>query len=121
MFRAKITLNDDFPFTEGLERIYLDEQKLRENTFTDAEISLLLNLRYFNTYENVPIVKKGIKKKVGILLDPICVALYDFYYGAKMALESNLNLEDRTQLITKMKLAKAIVRKYSPLKYKSIF
>jgi hypothetical protein len=130
MFKTTTTLNDDFPYTEGLERMYLDEKILRNMNFNDEEIDLLMNLRYFNTYEKVPVRRNEIITKKSVELDPFCVALYDFYYGAKMVLEnSSLNIKiiphchdlELLKIPPKMKLAKSIIRKYSQKAYKLMF
>jgi len=130
MFKTTTTLNDDFPYTEGLERMYLDEKILRNMNFNDEEIDLLMNLRYFNAYEKVPVRRNEIITKKSVELDPFCVALYDFYYGAKMVLEnSSLNIKKTPhghdsefhKIPHKMKLAKSIIRKYSQKAYKVMF
>ncbi|MFV8343615.1 hypothetical protein [Flavobacterium sp. XS2P39] len=130
MFKTTTTLNDNFPYTEGLERMYLDEKILRNMNFNDEEIDLLINLRYFNAYEKVPVRRNEIITKKSVELDPFCVALYDFYYGAKMVLEnSSLNIKkmphghdsELLKIPPKMKLVKSIARKYSQKSYKVMF
>ncbi|WP_366182978.1 hypothetical protein [Flavobacterium ovatum] len=129
MFKTKTTQNDDFPYTEGLESMYLDEKVLKNLNFTDEEIDLLMNLRYFNAYEKVPMRRNEIVTKKSVTLDPFCLALYDYYYGAKMIVESNSSIKNMPdnhlaellKLSYKMKLAKAIVRKYSQISYRKMF
>lgn len=78
---------------------------------TDEEIFFMTGLMFFPFNESVPTIKKGILQKKTILLDPICVALYDYYHGAEILLSRNVVRVDTEK---KMKMAKSIFRKYSP-------
>lgn len=130
MFKTTTTLNDDFPNTEGLERMYLDEKILRNMNFNDEEIYLLMNLRYFNTSEKVPVRRNEIITKKLVELDPFCVALYDFYYGSKMVLQNSSLINkiiphchdlELLKIPYQMKLVKSIIKKYSEQAYKVMF
>jgi hypothetical protein len=85
---------------------------------TTEEVFFMSGLEFYSYSEMAPIVIKGVKQKEGILLDPICIALYDFYYGAKMALSQGFEFGDTEK---KMEMAKMIFKKYNPEKFKLCF
>lgn len=85
---------------------------------TPEEVLFMSGLEFFPFNEPVPIVKKGIKQRQVVVLDPICIALYDFYYGAKLALSRGIDFGDTKN---KMKIAKSIFQKYDPEKFKLCF
>ena len=123
MFKKEFTLNDDFPHTEGLKRLYLDENCKEKYGFTDEDFIFLNGLRYFDKHETVPKYKNGFRTEKTVILDPFCVALYDTYYGAKIILK-NIKLYtqfDKEHILGRLKLIKSIVKKYSPTEYKKMF
>ena len=95
--------------------VIFNNEALREDLgITNEEIAFMAGLRYFQFHEPARMVKDGIKQKESILLDPICIALYDFYYGAKIAISRGVEF-DGTE--SKMRMAKSIFQKYSPETY----
>jgi hypothetical protein len=123
MFKKEFTLNDDFPHTQGLRRLYLDENCKEKYGFTDEDFIFLNNLRYFDKHEKVPKYKNGFRTEKTVTLDPFCVALFDTYYGSKMALENMkfYPLFDKYHILGRLKLIKSIVKKYSPTEYEKMF
>lgn len=82
------------------------------------EIMFLSELMYFPFPENVPKIKNGKMQKARVQLDPICVALYDYYNGSKIGISRNL---ERENTIIKMNMAKSIFKKYCPKNYPHCF
>lgn len=110
-----IRINDYLEISPELGiKIFNVQGLLQDFGITMDEIFLLTKLFYFPDNELVPIVINGIKQREWIEVDPICVAVYDFYYGAKIALSRNMGFDD-TEM--KMELAKSFFKKYSPEKY----
>ncbi len=123
MFKKEFTLNDNFPYTEGLRRMYLDENCKEKYGFTDEEFIFLNRLRYFDKHEKVPKYKNGFRTEKTVRLDPFCVALFDTYHGAKIILK-NIKLYpqfDKEQMLGRLKIIKSIAKKYSPTEYKKMF
>jgi hypothetical protein len=123
MFKKEFTLNDDFPNTQGLRRLYLDENCKEKYGFTDEEFTFLIDLRYFDKHEKVPKYKNGFRTEKTVILDPFCVALFDTYYGAKMILKNIMFSPhfDKDPMLGILKIIKSIVKKYSPTEYKKMF
>ena len=123
MFKKEFTLNDDFPHTEGLRRLYLDENCKEKYGFTDEDFIFLNGLRYFDKHEIVPKYKNGFRTQETVSLDPFCVALFDTYYGAKNILENIIFYPqfDKEHMLGRLKTIKSIVKKYSLEEYKKMF
>jgi len=85
---------------------------------SEDEVMFLSKLFYYPFHEKVPKIKNGKMQKARIQLDPICVALYDYYNGAKILLSRNVKLEN---VVTEMKMAKSIFKKYCPENYSHCF
>ncbi|WP_111308853.1 hypothetical protein [Confluentibacter sediminis] len=109
-------------------------EDLKENyNLTDGEINLLRNLMIFKEDELLPIRVDGELNGEKVLAPPISVAVFDFYYGAKIFEEKEkelsvfnylgfevINFIDAETKI-KMNLAKSIFRKVSPQLYSQCF
>ncbi|OYU83292.1 MAG: hypothetical protein CFE24_11925 [Flavobacterium sp. BFFFF2] len=142
MFKNDTKFMTDNPITSGLEMMFLEVKALRKMNFNEEEIELLLSLEYFNKYELFPVRKNEKITNKKILLDPVCAALVDFYFGAKKLVQTNeiaqqmrgvfqFNLtliEDTTlesgeilKLQRQLFVAKSIVKKQSEWIYGFIF
>jgi hypothetical protein len=106
----------------------LNENALRKNLkLTDEEINFMRNLEFCSYDEPLPVRKNGKKTDKLIKCDPICVALYDSYYGGQIYLENYIEfpftktIPDKYDVKSQMELAKSIFNKYNPEKFNNFF
>lgn len=106
----------------------LNEKALREILkLTEEEIDFVKLLEIFSYDEPLPVRKNGIKTDETIKCDPLCVALYDSYYGGQLYLDRYIEIPfavtipNKYDIINQMSLAKSIFKKYKPEKFNYFF
>ena len=125
-----IKINKYIVVNFGVNKI--DRAQIKKDfELTDEEISFLNNLEFFPFHEIVPCrgagkVISNVFNVIAVLidrttfLDPMCVALFDYYYGIEMSIKKGIDtgLDDN---IKHMKRSKSIFKKLDPINYKLCF